>query len=94
MTVRVQKPNKAHLALYRRLYWKKEKFNRKDALAIYANYVYRSDRKNSYDGGQCRSMSIPLAMRWFERAVVVLMKHGYLGLTFEKELLPGPELSD
>ena len=65
----------------------KSQFTREDIMDVYNKYVCRKERKKYYESDKepTPEQILHKAELWFERAVVILIKKGYIGLSFKKK---------
>ena len=85
----MRKIAKSHLKLYERMrerHENKEQFTRKDLLEIYINFVKPAKDNYSY---QERTTEVIRAnsLTWLNTAICALIRRGYLGLTFRKNII-------
>jgi len=80
--------NKAHLELYKALYFAERKgtqFTKEDLLELHKKYVVPN--KVRYDAHlRTQEQKYHNASSWMNKAMSVLIRRGYLGLTFKKDL--------
>lgn len=77
---------KAHLELYKYMkkrYENNENFNKEDLLRIYNSYV-TSTKRLAGSRALTEEQGYNNASTWLNRAISILVRRGYLGLTFRK----------
>lgn len=89
--------SKAHLKLYKFMkgtYERDGQFRKEDMLDIYDRYASKRIRKKDYIGNAILTdeQIYQNASIWLNRSIAVLVRHGYLGLTFRKECTCDKEL--
>ncbi len=85
-----RKPTQAQLELYKRMkarHVSGEQFEREDMLEIYNNYVFAEKRFDDFQRRRLTEEQVyNNASHWMDTAICSLLKKGYLGLSFRKEL--------
>ncbi len=90
---------KPHLNLYRLMHKRhrqNDQFTKADALYLYKKYVmkrcidhYGEFKYNKhYRDAYTQEIVARKAYHWLTRGIAILIKHGYVGLTFNREIKP------
>jgi len=85
---------KGHAELYNRMMEADRagvQFSKKEIMGVYVEFVKSAKKKHAYRERplQTQEQVYDNCMGWFERAIVSLIKNGYLGLQFQKGIING-----
>ncbi|HDY68144.1 hypothetical protein LCGC14_1610570 [marine sediment metagenome] len=80
----------SHLELYeymKRKHDNGEQFTRSDLFEIYSKFVVRNKKLPEYRQEMTEEQILRNAISWLSVAITILIKRGYLGLTFRKNII-------
>lgn len=85
-----RKPTQGQLELYKAMksrHISGEQFTKEDMLKIYNNYVFAEKRFDDFQKGRLSEDQLyNNASHWMESSICSLLKKGYLGLNFRRDL--------